>query len=195
METGDPVYLIANQKTLVEMSNYVPLSSKELENITGFGKAKVHKYGDLFLDVLQKYASIDNLQSSMELHPKYLKSVGAKERKVVKEKNEAIKKEHGLSGTSMESFQLFQDGFTIEQIAEQRKLTQGTIQGHLANAIRVGKLRLIDVMEAEKGLHILKTIAANPDKGITEIKNILGDDYSFGDVRLGMAQVERNGEG
>ena len=79
-------YLIANQKTLVEMSNYVPLSSKELENITGFGKAKVHKYGDLFLDVLQKYASIDNLQSSMELHPKYLKSVGAKERKVVKEK-------------------------------------------------------------------------------------------------------------
>ena len=95
----------------------------------------------------------------------------------------------------MESFQLFQDGFTIEQIAEQRKLTQGTIQGHLANAIRVGKLRLIDVMEAEKGLHILKTIAANPDKGITEIKNILGDDYSFGDVRLGMAQLERNGEG
>jgi DNA-binding CsgD family transcriptional regulator len=195
METGDPVYLIANQKTLVEMSNYLPLSAKELENITGFGKAKVHKYGDLFLDVLQKYASIDNLQSSMELHPKYLKSVGAKERKVVKEKNEAIKKEHGLSGTSMESFQLFQDGFTIEQIAEQRKLTQGTIQGHLANAIRVGKLRLIDVMEAEKGLHILKTIAANPDKGITEIKNILGDDYSFGDVRLGMAQAERNGEG
>jgi hypothetical protein len=50
-------------------------------------------------------------------------------------------------------------------------------------------------MEAEKGLHILKTIAANSDKGITEIKNILGDDYSFGDVRLGFAQAERNGEG
>jgi hypothetical protein len=191
-ESSDAVYMVANKQSIIEMSNYVPLSGKELENITGFGKAKVHKYGDFFLDVLRKYANLDNLQSSMDQHPKYLKSVGTKERKIIKEKNSAIKIEHGISGTSMETFVAFTDGFTIEQIAENRKLTPGTIQGHLANAISAGKLKLIDVMDAEKGLIILKAIADNPDKTLTELKATMPEEFTYGDLRLGLAQAERN---
>jgi PIF1-like helicase/Helix-turn-helix domain/HRDC domain len=193
-ETGEATYLVANQKTIVEMANYVPLSGKELENITGFGKAKVHKYGEFFLDVIQKYAALDNLKSSMELHPKYLKSVGAKERKVVAEKNQQIKVEQGLNSTSLDSYNLLKDGMTIEQIAAERKLGVGTIQAHLANAITAGKLRLIDVMDADKALLMLNIITANEGKTLTELKNMLGNDYSFGDVRLGLAQADRNKE-
>jgi energy-coupling factor transporter ATP-binding protein EcfA2 len=194
-ESGAASYMVANQKTIIEMANYVPLSGRELENITGFAKAKVHKYGDAFLSVIQKYAIVDNLQSNMEHHPKYLKSVGAKERKVQSEKNKTIKEQQGINGTSLESYQAFKDGFTIEQIAENRKLSVGTIQGHLGNAISAGKLTLLEVMDAEKANIILKAIADNEGKTLTEIKNTLGDDYSFGDVRLGIAQAERNKEG
>jgi hypothetical protein len=49
-------------------------------------------------------------------------------------------------------------------------------------------------MEAQRGLHIVKIITDNDGKNLTELKNLLGNEYSFGDVRLGIAQVERNKE-
>ncbi|MEP6927207.1 MAG: HRDC domain-containing protein, partial [Ginsengibacter sp.] len=45
-ETGMPIYMVANRATLTEIATYLPLNKKDLFKISGFGKAKVDKYGD-----------------------------------------------------------------------------------------------------------------------------------------------------
>ncbi|RYE39660.1 MAG: hypothetical protein EOP48_25505, partial [Sphingobacteriales bacterium] len=45
-ESGLPIYMIANAETLKALSTFLPQNKKELSGISGFGKAKVEKYGD-----------------------------------------------------------------------------------------------------------------------------------------------------
>jgi len=71
-----PIYLVAGSKTIQEMADFLPLSEKELLQIHGFGKAKVEKFGRLFLEVITDYCLDNNLTSRM-----YEKSVEEKPKK------------------------------------------------------------------------------------------------------------------
>lgn len=64
-EENMPVYLIAANKSLIEMADYLPSGEKDLMNIHGFGKNKVKKYGSMFLDVIQDFMFENNLSSRM----------------------------------------------------------------------------------------------------------------------------------
>lgn len=64
-----PVYLVANSKSLKEMSEYLPLSEKELMQVHGFGKTKVEKYGRQFLEIITEYCFENNLSSRMHEKP------------------------------------------------------------------------------------------------------------------------------
>lgn len=48
-------YVIFSDESLLEMTQMQPESKKELLNITGVGKIKSDKYGELFLDEIQKF--------------------------------------------------------------------------------------------------------------------------------------------
>ena len=61
-----PVYLIAANKTLVEMADFLPLTEKELLKIHGFGKIKVKKYGAYFLDVIKEFCEDNGLRTNNE---------------------------------------------------------------------------------------------------------------------------------
>ena len=60
-----PIYLVAGSKTLFEMQEYLPQTKEELMNISGFGPAKVEKYGQTFLDIILAYCQKKNLKSRM----------------------------------------------------------------------------------------------------------------------------------
>jgi len=65
-ETNDtPVYLIASSKSLQEMSEFLPQTKQELMKVHGFGKAKVEKYGSMFLDIINSYCMDNNFTSRM----------------------------------------------------------------------------------------------------------------------------------
>lgn len=71
-----PIYLVAGSKTIQEMADFLPLSEKELLQIHGFGKAKVEKFGRMFLEVITDYCLDNSLTSRM-----YEKSVEEKPKK------------------------------------------------------------------------------------------------------------------
>ena len=52
-----PIYMVANQATLKEIATYLPLTKKDLLQISGFGKAKVDKYGDDIVASVRDYCS------------------------------------------------------------------------------------------------------------------------------------------
>ncbi|MBI3883352.1 MAG: AAA family ATPase [Sphingobacteriales bacterium] len=68
-ETKSPIYMIANQATLKEISTYLPLTKKDLLLINGFGKAKVDKYGEDIIDAVASYCSRHDIDTNMSAIP------------------------------------------------------------------------------------------------------------------------------
>ena len=60
-ETGLPLYMVAGSTSISDMIKYLPQDKNELLEINGFGKVKVDKFGDRFLDIIIKYAQENSL--------------------------------------------------------------------------------------------------------------------------------------
>ena len=65
-----------------------------------------------------------------------------------------------------------------------RQLTEGTISGHLAMFVRTGELAVSALMTQEKLNIILPVVKEIGGHAVTPIKEILGDDFSFADIRI-----------
>jgi ribonuclease D len=122
-ERSQPIYMVAGSKALLEMTTYLPQTPGELEQIAGFGKIKIEKYGDRFLELIREYSEEHNLQSSIGN-----KMPGSQPR------DRVGKKDRG-NDTRSKTFTLYKDGKSIAEIASIRQLAIGTIEGHLTHYI------------------------------------------------------------
>jgi len=156
---------------------YLPQTLSELRKISGFGDAKVQQYGQQFLDAIKKYSEERNLSSL--IHNKIPK----RERK---ERTGPPKKK---GDTQAESFKLYQEGKPIADIAATRNLSVNTIETHLAKYILSGDIKIEELITKDK-LAVIESAFEGFDGGsIIPIKQKLGDDISFGEIRLVMTSL------
>jgi ATP-dependent DNA helicase RecQ len=97
-----PAYAIFSDAALRQMETNRPMSDQELIAIDGVGKAKLEKYGDVFIKAIIDF-----------------------------EKNKPLKRKKEAT-TYKETLELYLKGFSAEEISQQRKLGIGTILSHLA---------------------------------------------------------------
>lgn len=92
--------------------------------------------------------------------------------------------------TALISYELFRAGKSMTEIAEERGLVVGTIEGHLAKYVEKGD---IDVKELIKQDRLEKILAiVNQDlEGSAAIKAELPDDYSYGEIKLVLASLNK----
>jgi len=103
-------------------------------------------------------------------------------------KSKAIKVEKEPKADTKElSLILLKEGKTIAEIAEERKMVAGTIEGHLAHYVALQEISAKDIIGTKKldkildAIKELKTLQMNP------IRERLGRDYSFGEIKIGVA--------
>ena len=96
-------------------------------------------------------------------------------------------KSEPASGTREISFQMFSKGMTVKEIAAERHLAVSTIEGHLVAYIADGKVDVTRLVAAEKLAEILKVAEDFDHTQLKPIKEILGDDYSYAEIRLALA--------
>ncbi|MDO9185719.1 MAG: helix-turn-helix domain-containing protein [Bacteroidia bacterium] len=118
-------------------------------------------------------------------------STAAEKVKTVKEKK---KKKDGADAEKVEkkdskeeSFKLHKQGNDIETIARLRSMATGTIEGHLAYFITKGKLDIKEFLPAEKTENIISVSKKLDTFLFGTIKQALGDEYSYGDIKLALA--------
>ena len=182
-----PAYNIVADNSLIELAMYLPKSFDELKQITGFGDYKISRYGANFLRVVKQYADEHGLVSKMEFKkPK-------KDRKPAAEKKKNEKP--AVNSTMQATFKMYKDGMSVQEIAEQRNLSPMTIETHLAAFVSTGELdiyRFVSRPKLDKIVEIIKstgqTVALKP------IKDLLDDDYSYGEIRMGMEYFKRMGQ-
>lgn len=165
-----PIYIVAGSKTLIEMSDYLPLNERDLLKISGFGPAKVEKYGKQFLEIIQLYCDANKLTSKMaELNS------SVKEKKTKKPVGETYRVTLGM----------YKEGRSIEEISATRNLNQSTIVGHLERYVISGELEINDFITADKRLKAAEIVKQGNETG--SVYEMLGTFLSYVEVKMFMA--------
>lgn len=170
-------FVVLSDVSLQELAAYFPQNKEQLLNITGFGSKKTETYGQRFLDVIIPYCRENNIRP---------KSIPPK-----KQGSYPRSKRNGTtSDTALQTLQLFRAGKSIAEIAEHRELKPVTIEGHLATFVERGMLEADELVDPAKIERIAKAIKKNESGLMRDVKEKLGDDYSYGEIRIVMAALQ-----
>ena len=171
-----PPYVIFGNAALQQMATYFPQSLESFSRISGVGKAKLARFGERFLSVVQDYAHRNGLaERNIPLR-------GRRRRQVQR-----------LGPTYEETRTLFSQGLSLEEIAERRQLSGHTIIGHLERLVQAGEaLDFKHVMPPPERLRRIEAaFDRSGDLKVVPVKELLGDDFSYEEirtVRIGLGQ-------
>jgi len=82
------------------------------------------------------------------------------------------------------TFALWKEHHSVEEIAAQRQLTKQTILGHLGKLITEGKVQIEEVLPNDILEDLERVFHENNDKTISEIKEMCGERFGWGELRL-----------
>jgi uncharacterized protein YpbB len=85
--------------------------------------------------------------------------------------------------TKLISLQMFREGKSIADIAKARDLTLTTIESHLAHFVYTGEVKIQDVVAEKKIAPILQALEETGGQSSSPVKEKLGKDYSWGEIR------------
>ncbi len=171
-----PPYQIFSDKTLIELSTFLPHNFDELIMISGFGQIKMNQYGEAFLGRILKFCKAQNLQSNMRAMP-------------VRRKIRSKTQSDISSSTQLESLRLFKDGHQIPDIARIRKLSSLTIENHLIHFIGKKELDLESIVTHDKVSKIKSALHETQGQGLSATKALLGDAYSYTEIKAVKASL------
>lgn len=179
-----PAYIVLSDPTLIELATYLPHNKEEIAKISGFTQFKIEKYGNHFLEMIVAYCREHKLHSRIQL------KIPKKQRRERRERE---------TDTKQQSFDLFKQGRSIQEIAEQRNFNPTTIEGHLAFYVEQGKLSIDEVMDVSKIPAIQQCIEKSNSTGaqnlssllLAPIKEQLGENYTYGEIRMAIAHLKK----
>ena len=175
-----PPYVIFHDTSLKEMSTYYPQGLHDFGKISGVGEQKLQKYGEIFLKEINDYCKQHNIQPKPIPH-KYPEPP-LKQLKQLK------------TLTTRTTLELYRQNLTIQEIAQKRGLSISTTVSHLEKLIQAGEDISIDsLVNTEKQKHIRQAIEKSGAQFLNPIKEKLGNDYSYEEIRLVRARMMREG--
>ncbi|MCC5826667.1 helix-turn-helix domain-containing protein [Alkalimonas sp.] len=162
-------FRILHQQVMLHIANALPGNVSTLLALPKVGPATVEKYGDAILQLVADYCQQKGLEPNQ---------APVSPEQPVARKNKA--------DTRLESFTLYRQGLSLEQIAERRGLVRSTIESHLAHYVAQGELELTELVSADKISVIRKTAARLGDDSLKVLKEALGEQYSYGEIKLAL---------
>jgi uncharacterized protein YpbB len=140
-----------------------------------------------------KVAKIAALQQELRQNPSLLDMHSDEEEEIIqlkKPKKEPKEKKEKRS-TYDQSWDLWNDGHTIEEIARIRQLSENTIYGHFTFLIKAEKVELSDVMDAKRINELADLFGDYQGTSLGPLKEQLGDAVTWEELKLYQASTLR----
>jgi ATP-dependent DNA helicase RecQ len=162
-EEGLPTYAIFPKGTLKDMAELRPLTIEELTQLNGVGAFKSGKYGQVFIDTIRAFMMEQDI----------------------------IKKPRGI--TYIETLNLYRQGLSLEQIANQRGMTTATISSHLARLYERGEELDLQSLLFPDDLQIARQgwRASGFSDQVGKVKEQVGDSMDYSRLHLALAILKR----
>ncbi len=177
-----PHYRILHQKILIQIAVTLPNDLTSLKMIKGLGKRTAEKYGAPLLAMVVAYRQKHKIKDVTLPSPKTMSGT--------QNHGEANSKTKPPGETKQISFDLLQKGLTMAEIAKERGLNISTIEVHLTAFVANGELAIDKLLSNEKQQLIEQKIAERDGQTYGQIKKGLGDDYSYGEIKLVLAHLQ-----
>lgn len=171
-----PVYMVCSTQSLEQLTSYLPQNLPDLGKISGFGKIKLKQFGIDFIDIIKNYCELHNLVSNTDALPV---------KKIKTAKNKQVK-----ADTKKNTIDLYKQGRSIKQIAEERNLAISTIEGHLAYFIETGEILIDELLNIEKQMLISNAVKQKGYDSIQALKELLPS-ISYGELKWFIASEKR----
>ena len=175
-------FQVLHQQVLLQIVVCLPDNTGDLKKINGVGKKTIEKYGEELVKLVLAYREKHGIDTVVLPEPEKLP-----------EENTPAKNAAPAFGTKQTSFDMFINGLPIARIAQERGLAQSTIEGHLIFFVEKGKLDINKLLSLEKQQAIEKELATDLNNSLSEVKNALGPDYSYGEIKMMLACEKQNG--
>ncbi|MDE5417787.1 DNA helicase RecQ [Labilibaculum sp. DW002] len=161
-EENIPPYLVFSDATLHEMVDEKPTSEFEMKMISGVGERKYQLYGEFFINEILEFEQ---------------------------KKNKEAKKS---SQSFYETYEFYKQGYSVDEIAQIRKVNPVTIYSHLASLYEKGAdidlteyLNPSEIEQIESAYYSL-----NKTSSVKDLHLFLKEDIEYYKVRLGISYLK-----
>jgi hypothetical protein len=157
-------------KQLVDLTYRVERKKLELQNLMNVARSMRESGNSLDIS-----ATAHALIAPIAIDTKRNDMMNTSRAKVVKGETQRI------------SLQLFRKGNSIEEIASARSLAFSTVEGHLAGFVSTGEIGVLEMVDKFKLEKISQLFYKNPSVSASELKQQLGEDFSYGQIKAVMS--------
>jgi ATP-dependent DNA helicase RecQ len=169
-----PPYVIFSDATLKELSTKYPINKEQMLMITGVGEKKFEKYGELFINEIEKYVEANNIEVNL----------GSELQKPKKQAKKAEDKQK----THEVTLELFRQEKSVSEIAAERELTKSTVLQHLQKCIElkllaVNEINFLELLSEEEEIKILEVIKEVGYEKLNPIKAALSPEISYDTIK------------
>jgi len=187
-----PPYVVFADSSLRGMAQFRPQRRDYFASIPGVGSRKLEVYGEPFMQAIRDYCTEHALE--MDREPPQ-KAVSEKPKKESKESVGSVKSASAPPGPSTRyiTLEMYRAGRSIEEIAAERQFKTSTVINHLAELVEMGES--VDVEALIRPDHYDAIVDALHQVGgdlLKPVKDVLGDDYSYEEIRLVRALLRRS---
>jgi ATP-dependent DNA helicase RecQ len=162
-EENVPAYVIFNDATLKQLELQRPMSDDEFLSIDGVGKAKLEKYGDVFMKAIIEFQKIKTARSKKE------------------------------GSTYKETLELYKNGLSAEEIAIKRKLGVPTIISHLAKLYNDGHSIDLSIYISDQEISKIADakIKLESPNALKPYFDFFDETISYDKIRIGLTILEK----
>ena len=168
-ERDVPAYIVFSDVALRQMARNYPANERDFSRISGVGEKKLHEFGAAFLGEIGSHLETNARQifaddSFAAAPPPPRKSLG---------------------DSARETLRRFRSGQSVEQIAQDRAVTTGTIMGHLAEGVERGEpVDLKKFLTVEEQKAVAAAFDRNGWGNIVGVFESLGGKIDYGKLRI-----------
>jgi len=186
-----PPYVVFGDRSLMEMAAYFPQSPERFRQLYGVGQAKVERYAEHFLPVIQAYCAEHGLTEQEKPAP-------------VRMDEPTIRAAHApaLGSRTYEVALAFNDGRSVSAIAQDYGVQPRTVIDHLwkyaqaGNELRGDGVAALSTLDTTKQEQVLAAFAQHGPDLLRPVYEALGEQISYDDLHiLRIVYVCRQGRG
>ena len=165
-----PAYIVFSDVTLRHMARKYPVTENDLGRISGVGERKRREFGELFLREIREHLKSNPRQIFAD--DSFNPPPPPRPRPT---SNDSIR----------ETLALFRAGRDVAAICAQRRLSPGTVIGHLVTAIETGESIDLDRFVNERSRREIDAAFDQAgDSALSPVRELLGERFDFDTLRL-----------
>lgn len=155
-------YRIMPKTVLLSIVEKKPVTIKELKEISKLGTTRIKSFGADIINMILEYQGVS--QKDFE--------------------DEASRREMNLSRSEIQTLELIDENYTIDEIVKERGLARNTIENHIVNIVKNGIYDASDFVVKEHYDTIKEYFAETQDKSMSSAREVLGEEYSYFELKL-----------